>query len=140
EGAGPELGEEAREDTWIDTGGPGDGTDRNAIVAEARCQGAGRAGHHDLGDSQSTQLASQEPDLALPAAPLTTRRDVDHARGHASRATVARSARSSARLKGLWRYGRSRLSRKASVSPRTVSPVLKIRRAASAGWRRATSS
>jgi hypothetical protein len=135
-----QLGQQARQHPRIQPRTPGDGVHPHAVGGQPLGELASGAGHHDLRHTRPRQLAGQEPDLPLPAAPLTSGRDVDDVPRHASLATAARRFRSSARLKGLCRYGRSRLSRNARVSPRTVSPVLNTRRDARPGCRRASSS
>ncbi len=102
--AGPKLGEEAGQRARVQPGGPGDRVHADAVAHESGGQLAPGAGDHDLLDvAQPRQLAREQPDLALPASPLASRRDVDDANRHASRATAASRVLSSARLKGLWR-------------------------------------
>lgn len=80
------------------------------------CQTAGqltpRRRDNDLVQSSAVQLASEQPDLPLAAAPLSARGDVNDWRDQVpgsmaseplSRATSASRVRSSDRLNGLWR-------------------------------------
>ena len=92
------------------------------------------------------QLAAQEPDLILAAAPGTARVYLQYP--HRSRpgslryagtfTTPASTRRSASSLKGFWRNGRPSSSRNCSVSPRTVSPVAKMMRSATVGCMRAS--
>jgi hypothetical protein len=99
-------------DPGIDPCPPGCRDDPDPEFRKTAGQLTPRRRNNYLVQSSAVQLASEQPDLTLPAAPLTARGDVNDWRDQVpgsmasdpfSRATSASSVRSSDRLNGLWR-------------------------------------
>jgi hypothetical protein len=107
-----ELPENLRNDPGIEPGPPGCRDNPNSGARKTAGQLTARRCYNDLVQSSAVQLASEQPDLPLPAAPLSARGDVNDWRDQVpgsmasdplSRATSASNVRSSDRLNGLWR-------------------------------------
>jgi hypothetical protein len=76
------LSEDQRDDTGIKSGPPGGTLNRDSAVSEPPGQLAAGGGDYNLRDSTGLQLTSQQPDLPLPAPPLSARRDVNNPQAH----------------------------------------------------------
>jgi hypothetical protein len=107
-----ELPEDLRDDPGIEPDTPGCRDNPNSGARQTAGQLTPRCRDNDLVQSSAVQLASEQPDLPLPAAPLSARGDVNDWRDQVpgsmasdplSRATSPSSVRSSDRLNGLWR-------------------------------------
>jgi len=112
QGTRVELPENLRNDPGIEPGTPGCRDDLNSGARKTAGQLTPRRRDDDLFQSSAVQLASEQPDLPLPAPPLSARGDMNDWRDQVpgsmasaplSRATSASSVRSSERLNGLWR-------------------------------------
>ena len=112
QGARMKLPENLGNDPGIEPRTPGCRDDPNSGACKSAGQLTPRRRDNDLVQSSAVQLASEQPDLPLPAAPLSARSDVNDWRDQVpgsmasdplSRATSASSVRSSDRLNGLWR-------------------------------------
>lgn len=107
-----ELPENLRNDPGIEPGTPGCWDYPDAGARKTAGQLTLRRRDNNLVQSSPVQLTSEQPDLPLPAAPLSARGDVNDWRDQVpgsmtsdplSRATSASRVRSSDRLNGLWR-------------------------------------
>jgi hypothetical protein len=111
-GARMELPEDLRNDPGIEPGTPGCRDNPDPGARKTAGQLTPRRRYNHLVQSSAVQLASEQPDLPLPAAPLSARGDVNDRRDQVpgsmasdplSRATSASRVRSSDKLNGLWR-------------------------------------
>ena len=111
-GARLELPEDLRNDPGIEARTPGCRDNPDPGTSKTAGQLTSRRSDNDLVQSSGVQLASEQPDLSLAAAPLSARGDVNDRRDQVpgsvaseplSRATSASSVRSSDRLNGLCR-------------------------------------
>lgn len=107
-----ELPEDLRNDAGIEARTPSCRDNPDPGTSKTAGQLTPRRSDNDLVQSSGVQLASEQPDLSLAAAPLSARGDVNDWRDQVpgsmaselpSRATSASSVRSSDRLNGLWR-------------------------------------
>ena len=115
--------EDGPQDPGVQSCLPSGGMNPHASRLEPAHQLGSGTGDHYLLDSAAGERPGEQPDLPLPASPLSTGGEVDDRRAHVlgrasagqlplsrtaacgplSRTTSASSVRSSARLNGLWR-------------------------------------